>query len=155
MPVNPIPEQYRGATPYLICSGAAKAIEFYKKAFGAVELFRMDAPGGMIGHAEMRIGDHAIFMLADECPQMGAKSAKTIGGTPVSIYIYVKDVDAFAKRAIDAGIKVLRPVTNQFYGDRSCGFEDPFGHSWGFATHIEDVPPDELAKRAAAMAQKA
>ena len=147
--IKPIPEGYERATPYLCCKGAAKAIEFYKKAFGAVELFRIGSPGG-IGHAEVKIGG-AIIMLADEYPDMGFLSPQTIGGSPVTVYIYVEDVDAFAKRAIDAGIKVLRPVADQFYGDRSVSFEDPFGHRWGFATHVEDVAPDEIQRRAAAM----
>ncbi len=146
--VKPIPNGYHGATPYLICKGAAQAIDFYKQAFGATEIMRMDGPGGVIGHAEIKIGD-AIIMLADEFPKMGARSPQTLGGTPVSIYIYVEDVDAFARRAMDAGAKVLHPLTDQFYGDRSVGFEDPFGHRWGFATHIEDVPLEELKRRSA------
>ncbi len=145
--VKPIPDAYPGATPYLICRGAADAIEFYKKAFGATERGRLDAPGGRVGHAEIKIGNDAIIMLADECPDMGAKSPQTIGGTPVSIYIYVEDVDALAKRAEAAGAKIKRPVANQFYGDRSVHLEDPFGHSWGFATHIEDVSMEEMKKR--------
>jgi len=146
--VNPIPEAYRGATPYLICKGADKAIEFYKKAFGATELFRMGAPGGPIGHAEIRIGKDAIVMLADECPEALARSPQTIGGTAVSVYVYVEDVDALAKRAEAAGAKVKRPVADQFYGDRSVAFEDPFGHSWGFATHKEDLTPEQISERA-------
>lgn len=149
--VKPIPDGYRGAIPYLICKGAAQAIDFYKKAFGATEFFRMDGPGGAIGHAEIRIGD-AVIMLADEFPGMGACSPQTIGGTPMSTYIYVEDVDALTRRAIEAGIKVLRPLANQFYGDRSVHVEDPFGHRWGFATHVEDVPLDELKRRATAKA---
>ena len=145
--VKPIPDGYHGALPYLICKGAAQAIEFYKKAFGATEIMRMDGPGGVIGHAEVRIGD-AVIMLADERPGM-SRSPKTLGGTPASIYMYVQDVDAFARRAIDAGAKALGPVADQFYGDRSVGFEDPFGHMWGFATHIEDVPLEELKRRSA------
>lgn len=148
--VNPIPDAYRGATPYLICKGAAQAIEFYKKAFGATEMFRIGTPGGPIGHAEIRIGKDAIVMLADEYPDMGARSPRTIGGTPVSIYVYVENVDEFAKRAEAAGATIKRPVEDQFYGDRSVHIEDPFGHSWGFATHIEDVPPEEISRRAAA-----
>ena len=145
--VNPIPDAYRGATPYLYIKGAAEAMEFYTKAFGATELFRMPMPGGKIAHAEMKIGNDAIFMLADEFPEMNVRGPKTIGGTPVSIYVYVPDVDAFAKRATDAGAIVKRPLKTQFYGDRSVQLEDPFGHSWGFATHVEDVPPDELERR--------
>ncbi len=147
--VKPIPDGYHGAIPYMICKGAARALEFYKKAFGATEIMRMDGPGGMIGHAEVRIGE-AVIMLADEFPDMGARSPQTLGGAPVSIYIYVEDVDAFARRAIAAGAKVLRPVADQFYGDRSVALEDPFGHTWGFATHFEDVPLDELKHRSAA-----
>ncbi len=147
--VKPIPNGYEGATPYLCCKGAVKAIEFYEKAFGATELHRMDAPGGIIGHAEIKIGG-AIIMLADEYPDMGFRSPKTIGGSPVHIYIYVENVDAFAKRAIAAGAKVLRPLADQFYGDRNVQFEDPFGHVWAFGTHIEDVAYDEIERRAAA-----
>ncbi len=148
-PVNPIPDEYKAATPYLICNGAASAIEFYQRAFGAIELFRMGGPGGKVGHAEIRIGKHAMIMLADEHPEIGAVSPQTLGGTPVSIYIYVEDVDALATQAQAAGAKVLRPVATQFYGDRSVFLEDPFGHKWGFATHVEDVTPDELQRRAA------
>jgi len=148
--VRPIPEGYEGATPYLCCRGAVAAIDFYKKAFGAVEIARMDAPGGAIAHAEIKIGK-AIIMLADEYPDMGFRSPPTIGGTPVKLYVYVEDVDALAKRAIAAGIKVLRPVADQFYGDRSVQFEDPFGHIWGFATHIEDLSLEEINNRAEAL----
>lgn len=147
--VKPIPEDYQAATPYLICRGAAKAVDFYRRAFGAVEHFRMDAPDGKIGHCEMRIGKHAMIMLADEHPEMGALSPQTLGGTPVSIYIYVEDVDALARQAEKAGAKVLRPVATQFYGDRSVMLLDPFGHQWGFATHVEDVSPEEMERRAA------
>ncbi len=165
--VEPIPKDYRGATPYLIIRGAAAAIEFYKKAFGATEFFRMDGPGGRIRHAEIRIADRAIIMLADEVlEEHGAGSAEegragaarhspspqSLGGTRVSIYIYVEDVDALAQRAAAAGAKIKRPVADQFYGDRSVHLEDPFGHSWFFATHVEDLTSEELAKRAAANA---
>ncbi len=145
--VNAIPDGYHTATPYLIVQGAAKAIDFYKQAFGAEELFRMDM-GGKIGHAEIKIGDSPI-MLADEHPEMGAKSPKSYGGTSVSIVLYVNDVDAQAKQAVAAGAKVLRAVQDQFYGDRSGMFADPFGHIWTLATHMEDVPPDEMQRRAA------
>lgn len=148
-PVKPIPDQYRGATPYIICKGAANAIEFYQKAFGAVETFRLAAPNGQIRHSEIRIGKDAIVMLADECLEMVARSPQTIGGSPVSIYIYVEDVDALARRAEAAGATIKRPVGDQFYGDRSVNLEDPFGHSWGFATHKEDLSFDEIKKRAA------
>jgi PhnB protein len=147
--VMPIPEGYEGVTPYLICRNAEAAIEFYKKAFGAIELFRIGEPG-MVGHAEMKIGN-AIIMLADEHPQMGATSPETLGGTPVQLMIYVDDVDGFTANAVAEGLTVLRPVEDQFYGDRSGQFKDPFGHVWSFATHVEDVTPDEMKERAAAM----
>ncbi len=146
--VNPIPEGYEGVTPYLICKNAEAAIEFYKRAFGAVELFRIGSPG-MVGHAEMKIGK-AIIMLADEHPEMGAVSPETVGGTPVQLMIYVEDVDAFTAKAVTEGLSVLRPVEDKFYGDRSGQFKDPFGHVWSFATHIEDVSPEEMNNRAAA-----
>lgn len=146
--VKAIPDGYEGITPYLICKNAEAAMGFYKKAFGAVELFRIGGPG-MVGHAEMKIGN-SIFMLADEFPDMGAVSPQTLGGTPVSLYIYVEDVDGFSEKAIGEGLKVLKPVADQFYGDRSGHFEDPFGHKWGFATHKEDLTPEELNERAKA-----
>jgi PhnB protein len=146
--VKPIPEGYEGITPYLICKNAEAAIDFYKRAFGATEVLRMGKPG-MVGHCEMKIGNR-IFMLADEFPDMGAVSPETIGGTSVSMYIYVEDVDSFTDKAVAEGLKVLKPVTDQFYGDRSGAFEDPFGHHWGFATHKEDLTPAELQQRAAA-----
>lgn len=149
MSVKAIPDGYEGITPYLICKNAEGAIEFYKKAFGAVEMFRIGEPG-MVGHAEMKIGG-AIFMMADEHPEMGAVSPETLGGTPVQLMIYVEDVDVFTEKAIAEGIEVLRPVADQFYGDRSGQFKDPFGHIWAFATHKEDVSPDEMNVRAAAM----
>ena len=148
MAVKPIPDGYEGITPYLICKNAEAAIEFYKKAFGAVELFRIGGPG-MVGHAEMKIGN-AIFMLADEFPDMGALSPQTIGGSPVSLYVYVEDVDSFTEKAVAEGLEVMKPVPDQFYGDRSGAFKDPFGHIWGFATHKEDLTPDELNERAKA-----
>jgi PhnB protein len=146
MPVKPIPDGYHTVTPYLIVNGAASALEFYKKAFGATELMRFPGPGGKIGHAEIRIGDSAI-MLADEHPEMDARGPKTLGGSPVGILIYTEDVDAAAKRAVAAGAKVLRPVQDQFYGDRSGTFEDPYGHKWTIATHKEDVSVEEMQKR--------
>ena len=146
--VKPIPDGYEGVTPYLICKNAEAAIEFYKKAFGAVELFRIGGPG-MVGHAEMKIGN-AIFMLADEFPDMGAVSPETIGGSAVSLYLYVDDVDSFTEKAVAEGLEVLKPVSDQFYGDRSGAFKDPFGHIWGFATHKEDLSPEELNERAKA-----
>ena len=147
--VNAIPAGYEGATPYLIVKDAARALEFYQKAFGATEIMRIPAPEGKVGHAEIKIGA-AIIMLADEFPEMNCKSPRSFGGTPVSIMVYVQDVDRFVKQAVAAGGTVLRPVENKFYGDRAASLEDPFGHQWHFATHVEDVPPDELAKRAKA-----
>lgn len=147
--VKPIPEGYHSVTPYLIVKGAAGAIEFYKKAFGATELMRMAQPDGTIGHAEIKIGDSPI-MLAEEVPEMGARSPQSLGGSPVSILLYVEDVDALFSQAVAAGAKVLRPVKDQFYGDRSGGVTDPFGHVWYIATHKEDLSPDELDKRAKA-----
>ena len=149
MPVSPIPEGYHSVTPYLILKNAAAAIEFYKKAFGAVELLRMAAPGGKIGHAEIKIGDSPV-MLADEYPDMGFKGPESLGGTPVSLMIYVDDVDKIYQQAIAAGGKEVRPLQNQFYGDRSGTLTDPFGHVWTISTHVEDVPEEELAKRAEA-----
>jgi PhnB protein len=143
---KPIPEGYHSVTPYLIIKGATQAIDFYKKAFGATELFRMPAPGGKIGHAEIKIGDSPI-MLADEFPEMGHKSPQTLGGSPISIMIYVTDVDTVFKQAIAAGGKEQRPVKDQFYGDRSGTLEDPFGHVWHVATHTEDVSPEEMERR--------
>lgn len=149
MAVKPIPDGYHTVTPYLIVQGAADAIEFYKKAFSASELFRMAGPDGRVGHAEIRIGDSPI-MLADEFPDRGARGPKTIGGSPVTILLYVEDVDAVFGAAVAAGGKAISPVTNQFYGDRSGSVEDPFGHHWHISTHVEDVPPDELQQRAQA-----
>ncbi|UVT19856.1 MAG: VOC family protein [Nitrospira sp.] len=147
--VNAIPAGYEGATPYLIINDAARALEFYGKAFGASEIMRIPTPDGKVGHAEIKI-ETAIVMLADEFPDMNCKSPHSLGGSPVSIMVYVQDVDAFVKRAVAAGAKVINPVEDKFYGDRSGSLEDPFGHHWHFATHVEDVPPDEMAKRAEA-----
>ena len=147
--VKPTPEGYHTATPYLIVRDAARAIEFYKKAFGAKELMRMADPSGKIGHAEIKIGDSPI-MLADEVPGMGYRSPESLGGSPVSILLYVEDVDAVFNQAVAAGAKVQRPVADQFYGDRTGGVTDPFGHVWYVATHMEDVSPEEMRKRAAA-----
>jgi PhnB protein len=144
-----IPDGYHSATPYLIVSDAAAAIEFYKKAFGATELMRMPKPNGKIGHAEIKIGDSPI-MLADEDPEVGARSPRTIGGSPVSILLYVDDVDTTFTKAVNGGAKVQRPVADQFYGDRTGGVDDPFGHLWYIATHVEDVSPEEMKKRATA-----
>lgn len=148
MTAKPIPDDYRGATPYLCIKDAARAIDFYAKAFGAKETMRMAQPDGRIGHAEIRIGS-APIMLADEFPEIGFRSPKTLGGSPVNILVYVEDVDALAARAEAAGATVKRPVADQFYGDRVVVLEDPFGHGWSFATHIEDVSPDEMRRRAA------
>jgi PhnB protein len=141
-----IPDGYHSVTPYLIINGAAEGIEYYKKAFGATELFRMPAPEGRIGHAEIKIGDSPI-MLADEFPEMGYKSPQSLGGSPVSIMIYVEDVDTVFNQAIAAGGKEQRPVKDQFYGDRMGTLEDPYGHVWHVATHKEDVTPEEMEKR--------
>ncbi len=147
--VKPIPDGYHSITPYIIVHDAKRALEFYKQAFGAIETLRMDAPGGKIGHAEIKIGNSPV-MLADEHPEMGAKSPRTIGGSPVSLMIYVEDVDKVFARAVAAGAQVKRPVADQFYGDRSGGLEDPFGHNWWIATHKEDISHEEMQKRAAA-----
>lgn len=148
--VKPIPEGYPRVTPYLVIDGAARAIDFYKRIFGAKERFRMDAPGGKIGHAELQIGD-SVVMLADEFPEMGYRGPRAFGGTPVSLHIYVEDVDAIAKQATAAGAKELRPVRDEFYGDRTGTFEDPFGHVWSIATHKEDVSREEMERRMTAM----
>jgi PhnB protein len=151
--VKPIPDGYHSVTPYLIIKGAAEAIDFYKKAFGATELFRMEH-GGKVGHAEVKIGDSPI-MLADEQPEMGYKSPKTLGGTPVSLMIYVEDVDTTFKQAITSGGVQVKPLQDQFYGDRSGTLTDPFGHVWTVATHKEDVTPEEMDKRIKAAGQAA
>jgi PhnB protein len=148
--VKPTPEGYHSVTPYLIVVGAAEAIEFYKKSFGATELMRMPGPEGRIGHAEIRIGDSHV-MLADENPAMPYRGPKSLGGSPISLLLYVEDVDTTVERAVAAGARLLRPVQDQFYGDRTGGIEDPFGHQWLVATHIEDVSPEELRKRSAAL----
>ena len=145
--VRPVPEGYHTVTPYLAVKGAAQALDFYKKAFGATEVMRMPQPDGKIGHADIRIGDSHV-MLADEFPEMGHKSPQTLGGTPVQLALYVEDVDAFIDRAVKAGAKLTRPIENQFYGDRAGAVEDPFGHNWHISTHIEDVPPEEMGRRA-------
>jgi len=145
-----IPDGYHTATPYLIVTGAARALEFYKQAFGAAEVVRMDGPDGKVMHAEIKIGDSHI-MLADEFPDMDARSPQTIGGTPVSLMLYLEDADAVTARAVSAGAKLLRPVQDQFYGDRCGTIADPFGHKWTIATHKEDLSPEEVRKRAAAL----
>lgn len=148
--VKPIPDEYPRVTPYLIVDGASAAIEFYERVFGATERMRLPGPDGKLGHAELQLGD-SMIMLADEYPEMDQRSPKTIGGTPVTLSVYVEDVDDTFDRAVQAGAKALRPVELQFYGDRAGQFEDPFGHRWSIATHVEDVPPEEMAKRAEAM----
>jgi PhnB protein len=149
MAVKAIPDGYHGATPYLIVRGAAKALDFYKQGLGAVELMRMAGPDGQIGHAEIKLGD-AVVMLADEHPQMGFRSPQALGGSPVILVVYVEDVDARVARAVAAGATLVRPVKDQFYGDRSGQITDPFGHVWIIATHVEDVSPEEMGRRAEA-----
>jgi PhnB protein len=154
--VSYIPKDYNTITPYLIVKGAAQAIEYYKKVFGATEVVRMNGPDGKVGHAELKIGNSHI-MLADENPAMGQGhiSATTIGQSPVSLYVYLPDVDTVVKRAAAEGAKILKPVENQFYGDRSGFLQDPFGHLWGVATHVEDVSPKELEERMKKVVQAA
>jgi PhnB protein len=147
--VKPIPDDYPRVIPYLTVDGAAAAIDFYTNVFDAKERVLMPSPDGKVGHAELEIGD-AVVMLADTSPDTGNPTPKALGGTPVTVMVYVEDVDATFKRALKAGAKQDRPVENQFYGDRAGQFTDPFGHKWFVATHVEDVPPDEMAKRAAA-----
>jgi len=150
MSVSPIPEGYHSVTPYLIVNDGAAALDYYRRAFGAVEKMRLEGPDGKIGHAEIQIGD-SVVMLADEFPQMGALSPQSIGGTPVGICLYVPNADSQFEQAIAAGGKIERPLQDQFYGDRSGTLIDPFGHKWTIATHIEDVTPEEIGRRMAAM----
>ncbi len=152
--VKPVPEGYHNVTPYLFVRAAANAIDFYKNAFGATETVRMPGPDGRIMHAEIRIGD-SIVMLADENPSMGIMSPQTVGGCPVSLHVYVENVDAIVEKAVASGAKLLRPVKDQFYGDRSGTLLDPFGHMWSVGTHIEDVSHEEMRKRMKAMSQAA
>ena len=147
-PVKPIPAGYHTVTPYLIVKGAARALDFYRSAFGAVELVRMPGPGGAVMHAEIRIGD-SMIMLADEVPEMGYRGPETLGGSPVSLALYVESVDELFARALAAGAKVVRPLQNQFYGDRSGTLSDPFGHTCTLGTHVEDVSPAEMQRRMA------
>jgi PhnB protein len=147
--VKPIPEGYGTVTPYLIVQDAARAIEFYKQAFNATEVFRMADANGRIGHAEIKIGD-AHVMLADEHPEIGARSPQAFGGSPVSFLVYDEDVDKLVAQALAAGATLKRAVADQFYGDRTGGVEDPFGHVWYIATHVEDVAEEEMQRRAAA-----
>jgi PhnB protein len=151
--VKAIPDGYHSATPYLIVKGGSAAIDFYRRAFGATELMRFADPSGKVGHAELKVGD-SVIMLADEVPEMGFKSPKTLGGTGGSIMLYVKDVDAVFARAIAVGARELQPVTDKFYGDRSGMLEDPFGHQWSISTHTEDVAPQEMEARMAAFAKQ-
>ena len=153
MAVKPIPDGYHTVTPYLIVRGAAKAIDFYKAAFGAVELFRFPGPGGKIGHAELKIGDSPI-MLADEHPEMGAVGPQPGVRPAVGMAVYVPDVDAQVAKAVAAGATVVRPLQNQFYGDRSATLTDPFGHTWTIASHVEDVSPEEMDRRHKEMMKK-
>ena len=150
MAVKPIPDGYGVITPYLIVRGGARAIDFYTKVMGGAEIMRMPGPGDRIGHAEIRFGD-SVVMLADEVPEMVIMSPEKYGGSPVSLMIYVQDVDAVFNRAIAAGAKSKKPIQNHFYGDRSGTLVDPFGHTWTIATHVEDVSPDEMKKRMAAL----
>ena len=150
MAVKPVPDGYATATPYLIVRDGSAAIDYYKRAFGATELFRMAGPDGKLGHAEIQIGNSRI-MMADEHPAMGARSPQSLGGTPVSILLYVEGVDKRFQQALAAGGKAVRPLKDQFYGDRSGTLEDPFGHVWTIATHMEDLSPEEMNKRMEAM----
>jgi PhnB protein len=152
MAVKPIPDGYHTVTPYLAVEDAAAAIDYYKKVFGATERVRMDTPDGKIGHAELEIGD-SLVMLADAVPQFSTRAPTEVGATTASIFLYVEDVDAVVKGAVDAGATVLMEVADQFWGDRFGTVQDPFGHQWSVATHVEDVPPEEIEERArAAMA---
>lgn len=150
MSARAIPAGHHTVTPYLTVKGGAKALEFYRRAFGAVEESRLMMPDGRLGHAEIRIGD-SLIMLCDEFPEHGGKSPETLGGTPVNIHLYVEDVDAFFEKALGAGAKERHAVMDQFYGDRSGQLEDPFGHQWWVATHKEDVPQEELERRLKAL----
>jgi len=147
--VKPIPDGYPRLSPYLCVDGASDAIAFYTEVLGGTERMRMDAPGGRVGHAEIEIGD-SVLMLSDEWPEAGVRAPGAYGGTPVMMSLYVEDVDATVQRALDRGATILRPVEDQFYGDRSGQFTDPWGHRWSVATHVEDVPPEEMERRAAA-----
>jgi PhnB protein len=144
--VKPIPDGYHSVTPYLFIKGAADAIDYYKNVFGAKERMRMPGPNGRVMHAELQIGD-SVVMLADENLEIGAKSPKTLGGTSSSLHIYFENVDNIAEKAVSSGAKLVRPVKDEFYGDRTGTIVDPFGHMWSIATHIEDVSPEEMKKR--------
>ena len=151
---KPIPDGYHSITPYLILKGAAQGIEFYKKAFGATECMRMPGPDGRVGHAELRFGD-SVVMMADESPEMHAKGPQSYGGMPISILLYVTDVDATVKQAVAAGGQLTRPVEDKFYGDRMGTVTDPFGHIWHVATHVKDIPMEEMRKLAAESCKEA
>ncbi|HEX6624613.1 MAG TPA: VOC family protein [Pyrinomonadaceae bacterium] len=152
--VKAIPEGFHSVTPYLCVDGAARAIEFYKEAFGATERFRMEAPGGKIGHAEIQVGD-SIIMLADEMPEINFRSPHALGGPSSHFMIYVEDVDARVEQAVAAGAKLTRPIKDEFYGDRTGCVQDPFGHLWYIATHVEDLTPEEINRRHEAEAAQA
>ena len=149
---KPIPDGYPSLTPYLIVRDGAAAIDFYQKAFGARLRLKLDGPGGKVGHAELEIGD-SVVMLADEHPEIGARGPAAFGGSPVGLHLYIPDVDAVVACAVANGARLVHPVENKFYGDRMGTIEDPFGHKWYVTTHVEDVPHDEIARRAAAMAK--
>jgi PhnB protein len=148
--VSPIPTDYPRVCPYLHVDGASAAIDFYAQVFGASERMRLSGPDGRVGHAELAIGD-SVVMLADENPEIGVKGPRSVGGTPVTVSVYVVDVDAAVAKAVELGATVTRPIADQFYGDRTCSIEDPFGHVWSIQTHIEDVDAEEMQRRAAAM----
>ncbi|PTR16559.1 PhnB protein [Nitrosospira sp. Nsp2] len=151
MSIRPIPDGYHSITPYLMINGAAEAIEFYRRAFGAKELFKMDAPGGKIGHAEIEIGNSRI-MMADDCGgESPFSNPQSAGGSPVGLHLYVEDVDAVFAQAVSEGATVIKSVKDQFYGDRTGALKDPFGHIWFLATHKEELSPDEIKQRAEAM----
>ena len=151
--VKPVPDGYHNVTPYLVIKGAAAAIDFYKKAFGAVEVMRMPQPDGRVGHAELKFGDSYV-MMADEFPEMKIVGPKTLGNSPVGLLLYVEDVDKTVERAVALGATIKKPVADQFYGDRNATIEDPFGHHWTVAVHLEDVSPEETQRRMAAMEKK-
>ncbi|MDI1279245.1 VOC family protein [Methylobacter sp.] len=153
MTVKPIPDGYHSITPYLMIKGASEAIEFYKRAFGATEIFRLSHPNGQIGHAEIKIGDSSV-MLADPCEQGAFRTPRSLGGSSVALHVYVKDVDAQFAQAVSAGAKAVKPVFDQFYGDRTGTLQDPFGHIWFLATHKEDIAPEEISRRAEALFQQ-
>jgi len=152
--VKPIPAGHHTVAPYLAIKNAVSALEFYKKAFGAIETYKLIVPDGRLGHAEIRLGN-SLIMLSDEFPECGGKAPESLGGSPVSIHLYVEDVDAFVKKAVAAGARELKPVADQFYGDRSGQLQDPYGHLWWVATHKEDVAPEEMQKRVQALFARA